>query len=61
MFPDGRAQIWEEKLGLRQKFSGNAATDWGTVSEDPALQMYTTLTGHDVRLLPFSSGSGLKG
>ena len=30
--------LWEEKLALRPTFAGNAATAWGTVSEDTALQ-----------------------
>ncbi len=34
-------QLWEEKLQLRAPFKGNAATQWGTVQEDVALQCYT--------------------
>ena len=33
----GREQLWEEKLGLVERFAGNAATNWGTVSETKAL------------------------
>ena len=33
----GREQLWEEKLGLVERFAGNAATNWGTVSESKAL------------------------
>lgn len=33
-------QLWEEKLQLRAPFKGNAATQWGTVQEDVALQCY---------------------
>jgi len=37
-WPEGRAALWEEKLALRPAFRGNAATAWGTVQEDVALQ-----------------------
>ena len=37
-WPEGRVALWEEKLALRPGFAGNAATAWGTVSEDTALQ-----------------------
>ncbi len=37
-WPDGREALWEEKLALRAAFRGNAATAWGTVQEDVALQ-----------------------
>ena len=33
----GREQLWEEKLGVVERFRGNAATEWGTVSEEKAL------------------------
>lgn len=31
-------QLWEEKLGLRKPFAGNAATQWGTRQEPIALE-----------------------
>ena len=34
----GRSALWEEKLKLRPRFAGNAATMWGTSSEELALQ-----------------------
>ena len=37
-FPTGRHDVWEEKLGLKPKFAGNAATAWGTRQEPHALQ-----------------------
>lgn len=46
-------ELWEEKLGLRERFSGNAATEWGTSREDEALQRYTEITGHRVSNLSF--------
>ncbi len=36
-FDGGRAQLWEEKLGLRAPFAGNPATRWGTRQEPAAL------------------------
>ncbi|KAK9819245.1 hypothetical protein WJX81_006301 [Elliptochloris bilobata] len=47
-WPEGRVVLWEEKLALRPGFQGNAATAWGTVQEDTALQRYGELTGQRV-------------
>ncbi|KAK9840347.1 hypothetical protein WJX74_007980 [Apatococcus lobatus] len=52
-WPDGRESLWEEKLGLREKFKGNAATAWGTKREAPALAHYKELTGHAVESCSF--------
>ncbi len=41
-------ELWEEKLGLRPKFAGNAATQWGTRREPEALQLYEAITGQQV-------------
>eukprot|EP00191_Tetraselmis_sp_GSL018_P020601 CAMPEP_0177584406 /NCGR_PEP_ID=MMETSP0419_2-20121207/3875_1 /TAXON_ID=582737 /ORGANISM="Tetraselmis sp., Strain GSL018" /LENGTH=456 /DNA_ID=CAMNT_0019073935 /DNA_START=119 /DNA_END=1491 /DNA_ORIENTATION=- len=44
----GRRELWEEKLGLRPRFSGNSATEWGVEQEATALNDYQRLTGHQV-------------
>eukprot|EP00884_Botryococcus_braunii_P022830 jgi/Botrbrau1/9230/Bobra.0028s0025.2 len=48
-WPDGRIELWEEKVGLRVPFAGNRATEWGASHEAVALQQYCTLTGHAVQ------------
>ncbi len=42
----GREQLWEEKLGLVERFAGNAATNWGTVSEAKALARCAAASTH---------------
>ena len=49
----GRVRLWEEKLGLAEKFAGNAATEWGTNLESEALDRYTEVTGHQVQARSF--------
>lgn len=51
----GRQQLWEEKLGLREPFAGNEATEWGTAHEDEAVAVYEALTGYKVDHLMFST------
>lgn len=51
----GRSALWEEKLKLRPRFAGNAATMWGTSSEDLALQrcvLRATAMSHALKQLP---------
>ncbi|CAI5938026.1 unnamed protein product [Closterium sp. NIES-64] len=45
LFPGGRQQLWEEKLGLRAPFAGNEATAWGQGKEEEALREYARMTG----------------
>lgn len=45
LFNGDRQVLWEEKVGLRQPFVGNVATQWGTDAEPKALQAYQQLTG----------------
>lgn len=47
-FRGSRTELWEEKVGLRPKFAGNAATQWGTRREPEALQLYEEITGQQV-------------
>ena len=47
-FEGGREQLWEEKLGMRPRFQGNEATQWGTNNEATALREYEGITGQRV-------------
>jgi len=40
--------FWEERVGLRAPFRGNAATAWGSRTEAVAARAYTRLTGRPV-------------
>lgn len=48
-----RAEVWAQKLGLRQPFPGNTATDWGIRREAEAIRKYEEYTGISVRYLAF--------
>ena len=50
---EGRNELWEEKLGLREGFSGNEATEWGSSREDEAVKIYEALTQKKVSHLLF--------
>ncbi|CAI5502427.1 unnamed protein product [Closterium sp. Naga37s-1] len=52
-FPGGRQQLWEEKVGLKVPFAGNAATDWGQEKEGEALMAYERIIGGKVELKSF--------
>ncbi|KAH7287437.1 hypothetical protein KP509_32G056200 [Ceratopteris richardii] len=43
-----RVQLWKEKIGLLEPFSGNLATNWGTLKEATAIQRYVELTHNKV-------------
>lgn len=49
----GRNQLWEEKLGLREAFSGNEATEWGSSKEDEAVRVYEAFAGKKASHLLF--------
>lgn len=38
---------------MREKFTGNDATRWGTTREDEALASYKKVTGHQVEMRSF--------
>lgn len=57
-FSGGRATLWEEKIGLREKFAGNAATQWGQRREPDALALYERLTGQEVSPCMFRVKAG---
>jgi len=50
---NGREKLWEEKLGLAEPFTGNAATEWGSGKEDEAVEAYKRVTGADVSHMLF--------
>ncbi len=59
-WPEGRVRLWEEKLQLRRPFAGNAATQWGTVQEDVALNCYMEVCTHlyfILRAVPCRAGA----
>ena len=46
-------KLWEEKIGVGEKFAGNAATVWGTKQEPVAAARYQEITGHPVESMSF--------
>ncbi|KAL2650725.1 hypothetical protein R1flu_018853 [Riccia fluitans] len=50
---DRRAELWEEKIGLREPFSGNEATRWGSTQEAVAVEKYKAITGNYVEHVAF--------
>ena len=49
----GRNELWEEKLGLREGFAGNEATEWGSKTEDEAVAVYEAFSRKKVSHLLF--------
>ena len=49
----GRNELWEEKLGLREAFSGNEATEWGSSKEEEAVRVYEAFAGKKASHLLF--------
>ncbi|XP_027339205.1 uncharacterized protein LOC113852977 [Abrus precatorius] len=43
-----RVQLWLEKLGAIEPFSGNLATCWSNIKEGDALERYKLITGNTV-------------
>ncbi|CAK7325468.1 unnamed protein product [Dovyalis caffra] len=43
-----RVQLWLEKLGAKEPFSGNLATCWSNAKEEEALERYKLITGNTV-------------
>lgn len=52
-WPNRRVQLWLEKIGASEPFSGNAATCWTKIKEVEALNRYHELTGHVLHLPEF--------
>ncbi|XP_078436418.1 uncharacterized protein LOC144707178 [Wolffia australiana] len=53
MWHGRRAQLWLEKLGVVEPFSGNSATQWKNLKSEHALQQYLLITGYHVQFLDF--------
>ncbi|XP_028803860.1 uncharacterized protein LOC114758924 isoform X1 [Neltuma alba] len=47
-WPRRRVQLWLEKLGAIEPFSGNLATCWSNIKEEEALERYKLITGNTV-------------
>lgn len=43
-----RVQLWLEKIGAIEPFSGNLATCWNNIKEEEALERYKLITGNSV-------------
>lgn len=43
-----RVQLWLEKIGAIEAFSGNLATCWSNIKEEEALERYKLITGNTV-------------
>ena len=50
------SDFWEERVGLKERFRGNAATQWGSNTEASAAAAYTAITG---RLVDTSVSLGI--
>ncbi|EFH66282.1 F16A14.4 [Arabidopsis lyrata subsp. lyrata] len=51
--PDGRRNLWLEKIGAAKQFAGNRATFWDVENEIEALERYTELTGNEILIPEF--------
>lgn len=47
-WPGRRVQLWLEKIGAIEPFSGNLATCWSNIKEEEALERYKLITGNTV-------------
>ncbi|XP_010458845.1 PREDICTED: uncharacterized protein LOC104740040 [Camelina sativa] len=52
-WPDGRRNLWFEKIGVSKQFGGNRATFWDTDNEVEALERYNELTGNEILMPEF--------
>lgn len=52
-WPKRRIQLWEEKIGAKEPFSGNLATYWSNIRERKALEQYMEITGNRLLLTEF--------
>ncbi|XP_058182587.1 uncharacterized protein LOC131300668 [Rhododendron vialii] len=52
-WPQRRVQLWLEKLGAIEPFTGNLATCWSNIKEEEALERYKLITGNDVSFPEF--------
>lgn len=47
-WPNRRVQLWLEKIGAVEPFTGNLATCWNNIKEEEALERYKLITGKKV-------------
>ncbi|KAJ0078981.1 hypothetical protein Patl1_23693 [Pistacia atlantica] len=47
-WPRRRVQLWLEKIGAIEPFSGNLATCWSNIKEEEAIERYKLITGNTV-------------
>ncbi|KAF2306000.1 hypothetical protein GH714_009442 [Hevea brasiliensis] len=52
-WPGRRVQLWLEKIGAIDPFSGNLATCWNNIKEEEALERYKLITGNTVMFPEF--------
>nr|GLL17982.1 uncharacterized protein LOC109190557 [Ipomoea trifida] len=52
-WPRRRVQLWLEKIGAIEPFSGNLATCWSNIKEEEALERYMLITGNPVSMHGF--------
>ncbi|ESQ35439.1 hypothetical protein EUTSA_v10008304mg [Eutrema salsugineum] len=52
-WPEGRRELWLEKIGVAKQFSGNQATFWDASNEVEALKRYKELTGNEILMPEF--------
>lgn len=53
LWPRRRVQLWLEKIGHLDPFTGNLATCWSNIKEEEALERYKIITGNVVRFPEF--------
>lgn len=52
-WPGRRVQLWLEKIGAVEPFTGNLATCWNNMKEEEALERYKLITGNSVMFPEF--------
>ncbi|PWA94358.1 restriction endonuclease, type II-like superfamily protein [Artemisia annua] len=48
-----RVQLWQEKIGAVEPFTGNLATSWNNIKEEEALERYKLITGNPIMFPEF--------
>lgn len=52
-WPNRRVQLWLEKIGAVEPFTGNLSTCWNNIKEKEALERYKQITGNPVIFTDF--------
>ncbi|PWA82392.1 restriction endonuclease, type II-like superfamily protein [Artemisia annua] len=50
---DPTVQLWQEKIGAVEPFTGNLATSWNNIKEEEALERYKLITGNPIMFPEF--------